>query len=136
MTTINFDTFSIRELIGKGYVGVMFQKNSPGNRYRDTVTFYKDNKIHFVRYCYGESAGPVAELWSKGGLAENGLLNWDHSKCQYSEIAEAAPSRLSSSDEQGTLYFDDKQTQWIRTKEYSTDKLHGYPWFKSMFLLG
>ena len=49
-------------------------------RYRDRVTVYRDGRLLFERFCYGEAAGLVFKLWAPGA-DDTGAPQWDFSKC-------------------------------------------------------
>lgn len=134
MDNINFEEFATVSLIPKGHIGVMFQKNPPKREFRDTITFFRDGRIHFVRFCYGESAGSVADIWSQSPMSSTGDITWNFEKSQYSKIGEAVPSRLFASDADGALYFDDKPYSWSRTAEYKTRPEDGYSFLKCLFI--
>ena len=133
MKKIDFTTFDFKSLIKKGTVGTMYEKNPPVRKFRDTVTFYKDGKIHFIRYCYGESAGEVAEMWSKAPLGKNGEIIWDYDSCPYSKKDEA-PLAVFATDDDGAIYFDDMPYSWSRKKELVTDPANGYSRLKGFFM--
>ena len=40
-------------------------------RYRDRVTVYRDGRLLFERFCYGEAAGLVFKLWAPGADSLN-----------------------------------------------------------------
>lgn len=48
-------------------------------RYRDRVTVYRDGRLLFERFCYGEAAGLVFKLWAPGA-DDTGVPQWDFSK--------------------------------------------------------
>ncbi len=133
MILLDFQVFSPISLIQKGCVGVTYEKNPPVHQYRDTVTFYRDGRMHFVRYCYGESAGPIADMWSIGKIGENGEIEWDYDSTYYSK-KESAPKRLCATDDIGELYFDDQPYSWSKMKDLKTDPDNGYSWLKTLFI--
>ena len=133
MKAIDFTSFSFKSLIKKGSIATVYEKNPPVRKYRDTVTFYKDGKIHFVRYCYGESAGVVSHMWSKSPLGAQGELVWDYDSCPYSKKDEA-PLCVWAMDDEDALYFDNMPYSWSRKKELSSDPANGYSKLKSIFM--
>ena len=133
MTKIDFTNFSFFSFNPKNNIAVVFEKIPPVRKYRDTLTFYKDGKVLFIRYCYGESAGEVARLWSKTTLSEKGEFNWDYEKDLYSKRDEA-PMFLSAMDENGNIYCDDKPYVWEKKHCLKTDSKNGYSFFKCIFI--
>ena len=132
MKSINYATFNLKDLDFKRNVGIVFEKNPPVRKFRDTLTIYKDGKVLFVRYCYGESAGEVARMWNNGSIGINGEFNWNYDACQYTK-KEEAPVKLSGFDADGAIYCDDQIYSWSRKKELKTDNANGYTIFNRLF---
>lgn len=118
------------ELRAKNMAGFCYEKSGHAH-YRDRVTFYRDGKLLFERFCYGEAAGLV---WEMKGLAidERGLIDWDYANCPSSE-KDDAPKALTGAG-QGGLVFDGKPSAWLRVAEKKADPAHGYGGFKLFFL--
>ena len=45
-------------------------------RYRDRITVYRDGRLLFERFCYGEAAGLVFKLWAPGADDTGGQRLW------------------------------------------------------------
>lgn len=93
-------------------------------RYRDRVTVYRDGRILFERFCYGEAAGLVFSLWAERADA-SGAPQWDFSKCNVSSAREEAPHQLTGAGE-GGLVFDGKPVCWECVDRLRSDKPNGY----------
>lgn len=118
------------ELRAKGLAGAAYEKSGHAH-YRDRVTFYRDGKLLFERFCYGEAAGLV---WEMKGLCidERGVIDWDYANCVSSE-KDDAPKTLTGAG-QGGLVFDGKPAAWLPAAEKKTDPAHGYSRFKLFWL--
>lgn len=93
--------------------------------FRDRVTFYRDGKILFERFCYGESAGLIFTMWGSANAADD-ALEWDYESCADSKKTEA-PKKLCACED-GALFFDDKlKTPWARDAVLAHDAQNGYP---------
>lgn len=99
--------------------GLTFEREGQG-KYRDRVTVYMDGKILFERFCYGEAAGLVFEMW---GTAKAELA-WEYDKCTHSQKKDA-PLLLTGCTA-GELYFDDKSARWLCTQRLKSDRQNGY----------
>ncbi|MDL2324212.1 hypothetical protein LJC61_03550 [Ruminococcaceae bacterium OttesenSCG-928-A16] len=96
--------------------GRRFEKEGHG-KFRDCVTVYRNNKLKFERYCYGEAASLVCVLWAAVPAANQPIL-WDTSASDYSGKTEA-PQQLTGI-EGGKLLLDGKATPWAPEKDYKT----------------
>ena len=80
-------------------------------RYRDRVTVYRDGRLLFERFCYGEAAGLVFKLW--------------------------APGADDTGAGQGGLVFDGRPARWECVDKLKNDKANGYGgpvnFFKNLF---
>lgn len=96
-----------------GAAGLLYQvpRTLP---FRDRVTFYRDGKILFERYCYGESAGLIFTMWGSGTPGSDDIA-WDYDACANSKKTEA-PKQLCGQN--GTdIFFDGKlKTPWTLTE--------------------
>lgn len=96
-----------QQLKNEKLAGRLYQKEGRAG-FRDCVTVYRNQKIKFERYCYGEAAGLVCSFWGEGA-ADNTLV-WQDGECLYSRKGEA-PKALTDC-EAGKLYFDGKAPAW------------------------
>lgn len=133
MQDFDFSDFNIKELIESGNVGTFYEKNPPVRKFRDTITFYIDGKIRFVRYCYGEAAGPILELWSHEKIGVDGTITWDYSKLAYPTDSKV-PTRLYAKDNENAIYFDDEKYSWSLLHSLKTDPKNGYSWLKKILI--
>lgn len=95
--------------------GIQYQKEGHG-KFRDCVTFCKNGKFIFERFCYGEAAGSVCTLWANG--YEENKIKWDYSGSNYTGKTDA-PVELTGHQEDN-LQFDEKSTFWKPVKERKT----------------
>lgn len=102
--------------------GIRYQKNARAG-FRDRITVYRDGKLLFERFCYGESAGFVFDMRG-AGAGEDGILLWDYDACVNSHKHEA-PVRLSGGDAHALL-FDDRSAPWEEDARLKSDTAHGY----------
>ena len=65
--------------------GIRYEK-SGRHHFRDRVTVYRDGKLLFERFCYGEAAGLVFSMKGRGE-GENAV--WDYDSCAVSAKTEA-----------------------------------------------
>lgn len=115
---------SVRE---QKLAGVRYEK-SGRHHYRDRVTVYRDGRILFERFCYGEAAGLVFSMWGRG---EGGSALWDYDACAVSAKTEAP--RVLTGGSETSLVFDGKSWTWDVETLLKTDPAHGYGIFKMMF---
>lgn len=102
-------------------VGAQYQK-SGHTQFRDRLTVYRDGKILFERFCYGEAAGLVFEMWGTEG--EPGQIAWNYDACPNSRKTDA-PRAITGGGETALL-LDEKQAPWERTELLKSDAAHGY----------
>lgn len=96
--------------------GRRFEKQGHA-KFRDCVSVYRNNKLKFERYCYGEAASLVCTLWA--AVPQVGApIVWDYSASDYSGKTEA-PVQLTGI-EGGALLFDGKPVLWQVEKDYKT----------------
>lgn len=69
-------------------------------RYRDRVTVYRDGRLLFERFCYGEAAGLVFKLWAPGA-DDTGVPQWDFSKCNVTNARDEVPHQLTGAGQGG-----------------------------------
>ena len=102
-----------------------FRYEQVGHRqFRDRVTVYRDGRLLFERFCYGEAAGLVYKLWAPRA-DETGAPQWDFSRCNVTGAREAAPKMLTGAG-QGGLVFDGKPAHWACVAKLRQDKQNGY----------
>lgn len=120
-------TTVIDEIKAAKCVGFRYQR-AGHSRYRDRVTVYRDGRLLFERFCYGEAAGLVFRLWADGA-DESGAPQWDFSQCLVSNAREEAPRQLTGAGA-GGLVFDGKPVCWECVGRLRSDKANGYggPW--------
>lgn len=101
--------------------------------FRDCLLFYRDGKVRFERYCYGEAACLVFSAWAEG-FDEDGRLRW--AEPPFESMQQALPRVLTDVQENGTaLQFDGMRKRYVQTEEFAMDAANGYGRLK-MFLLG
>jgi hypothetical protein len=104
-------------------------------RYRDRVTVYRDGRLLFERFCYGEAAGLVFKLWAPGA-DDTGVPQWDFSKCNVTNARDEVPHQLTGAG-QGGLVFDGRPARWECVDKLKNDKANGYGgpvnFFKNLF---
>lgn len=115
------------DLTSNKLAGRKYEKSGHG-KFRDCVTVRRDGQLTFERFNYGEAAGLVCKLTSKG-LGENGEIIWDFESSSYSG-KEDAPARLTGAED-GALLFDDKAVKWLPEQDYKT--MPGMGVFKKLF---
>ena len=104
-------------------------------RYRDRVTVYRDGRLLFERFCYGEAAGLAFKLWAPGA-DDTGVPQWDFSKCNVTNARDEVPHQLTGAG-QGGLVFDGRPARWECVDKLKNDKANGYGgpvnFFKNLF---
>ena len=111
------DFAEIREdLAGKALAGRRYEQEGQ-SKFRDCLTVFRDGRLRFERYCYGEAAGLVCSLWADG-LGPDGGIAWRTEDCLYSGKDEA-PKRLSGV-ERGRLLMDGKARAWRPMEDLRT----------------
>lgn len=108
-----------------------WEKGGQPGTFSDRVTVYRDGRVLFERFCHGEAAGQVCELWADGADGA-GRIHWDYDACAYSGKTEA-PKTLTGAGH-GALVFDGKPVLWHPAGDKATDKAHGYGPVKMFFL--
>ena len=119
---MNFESI-IAEIRQTGCVGFRYQKEGH-SKYRDRVTVYRDGRLLFERFCWGEAAGLVFKLWADSTDAE-GAPAWSEAGCCVTGAAQEAPQKLTGGNDNG-LYFDGKNALWECVEQLKTDKPNGY----------
>lgn len=107
----------------------------------EVIKFYYDGRIRFEQHCYGEAATFVFGLWAEG-MDPDGTLHWalpDRHKSYYD--AEVLPRQLTRVGEDGSLYFDGRESApfaWKLADDFTEDPRWGYPRWKVLLgkLLG
>lgn len=110
--------------------GRAWEKGGAPGKFRDRVTVYRDGKVLFERFCYGEAAGRVCALWAPGA-DEAGRILWDYGACAYSGKDEA-PKALTGAG-RGALVFDGKPVLWQPAADLPTDPANGYGALRMFF---
>ena len=87
-----------------------FGTSAGHQRYRDRITVYRDGRLLFERFCYGEAAGLVFKLWAPGA-DDTGAPQWDFSKCNVTNARDEVPHQLTGAG-QGGLVFDGRPGRW------------------------
>ena len=123
------------DLKAKKLAGRAYEKGGAPGKFRDRVTIYRDGKVLFERYCYGEAAGKVCALWAPQADSA-GHIQWDYDACPYSGKTEA-PKTLTGAGH-GALVFDGKPVLWHPAADLAVDPANGYGRLKMFFarLLG
>lgn len=119
---MNFSAI-VEEIRAAKCVGFRYQK-AGHSRYRDRVTVYRDGRLLFERFCYGEAAGLVFSLWAEQA-DENGAPAWDFSGCNVSNARDEAPRQLTGAGT-GGLTFDGKPACWECVDRLKSDRPNGY----------
>lgn len=100
-----------------------------GRDYRDCLFFYCDGRVRFVRYCYGESAGPVFEVWVEQ-IDKNGAIRY-REPFDLAVRAEALPRRLEALAD-GSLRLDGREDPWTPAGRLARDRENGYGLVKTL----
>ena len=101
--------------------------------FRDCLLFYLDGRIRFERYCYGEAACLVFSCWAHG-FDTDGKILWDKEP-EFESQRIALPRVLTDIQENRTaLQFDGQRKRYVKTEEFSLDKVNGYGRWKVFFL--
>lgn len=108
--------------------GICFEK-SGHTRFRDCLTIFRNGKVKFDRYCYGEAAGLVFSIW--GTIFDNGSITWKHSSASTSAEKEL-PSDLSSFNGDGS-FFDEKPILWETKNKLKSAPEAGISKFSMIF---
>lgn len=112
----------LSELVLKNYAAACYEKEG-NTKFRDRMTIFFDGKILFERFCWGEAAGLVFQVWATGTDPENHIL-WK--KPFLPEVKpEVLPQTIVSASRE-YLLFDESQIKWIREDDKKLDKAHGY----------
>ncbi len=114
--------------------GIRYQQ-AGHHHFRDRVTVYRDGKLLFERFCYGEAAGIVFSVWAKSDDG-NGSPLWDFTGCNVTSAPQEVPHTLTDADE-NSLEFDGKSIRWECTQKLKSDSANGYGgpvyWVKRLF---
>ncbi len=127
---MNFDGI-IADLKANKLAGRAYERVGAPGKFRDRVTVYRDGKLLFERFCYGEAAGRVCTLQAPGADA-SGRIAWDYDACPYSGKKEA-PATLTGAG-RGALVFDGKPALWQPVADLATDAANGYGKLRMFFL--
>ena len=101
--------------------------------FRDCLLFYRDGRIRFERYCYGEAACLVFSVWAHGFDAEGKIL-WDKEP-EFESQRSALPRVLTDVQESGNaLQFDGARKRYCKTEEFESDKRNGYNRWKVFWM--
>lgn len=92
------------------------------NKFRDCITFYFDENVLFQRYCYGEGACLVFQVWGK--FCSDGTITY---KQPFDSLVDPAALPKAVTDlQQNILYCDGQRFKWEQIAELSSDKANGY----------
>lgn len=100
------------------------------NKFRDCITFYRDGKVRFERFCYGEGACFVFGAWA--AISPEGALSYTLPLDPAAD-PQALPQALTGV-EGSILYFDGKRPKWQLEKELDADPKNGYGKLKMALL--
>ena len=100
------------------------------DKYRDCLIFYRDGRVRFERYCYGEGACFVFGVWAE--LDPQGALRYRRPFDPLVEEA-ALPQKLTAVRD-GVLYFDEKRWKWEAAADLASDPKNGYGRLKCLAL--
>lgn len=92
------------------------------NKFRDCMTFYCDGRVLFQRFCCGEGACLVFEVWA--ALETDGALRYDQPLPPLARDVQL-PAALTGA-EGSTLYFDNARWKWQCSATLAADAKHGY----------
>ncbi len=121
----------LADLKARKLAGRAWEKGGAPGKFRDRITVYRDGRLLFERFCYGEAAGRVCALWA-AGADEAGHIRWDYDACAYSGKTEA-PKTLTGAG-RGALVFDGRPVLWQPAADLRTDPANGYGAVKMFFL--
>lgn len=104
----------------------IFEREGHG-KYRDRVRVYRDGRLLFERFCYGEAAGLVFSMWGKAEQP----IDWQYDACAHSQKTEVPKALTDSVD--GALLFDDKAALWKESEALKTNAANGYSLLAILF---
>ncbi len=93
------------------------------NANRDRLRVYRDGKILFERFCYGEAAGLVFDMWANT-VNDDGEIIWDYTTCQNSKKSEA-PKKITFFGLE-YLQLDAKDIKWNYNCKLKFDSKNKY----------
>lgn len=91
--------------------GITYEK-SGHTRFRDCISIYRNGKVKFDRFCYGEAAGLVFSIW--GTVTDDGVISWTLSSASASAEKDL-PHSITSFDS-NKIFFDEKPIMWDNKK--------------------
>jgi len=109
--------------VPRWYAGYRFEKEGK-RQFRDCLVFYCDGKAKFERYCYGEAAGLVFDVWIDS-ISTDGIISY---KRPY-DIAvrpEELPKQITGMPTNDTLISDGNLRIWKLAATLKTDVKNGY----------
>ncbi len=115
----------------KGTVACVYERERCHLSNRDRLIFYRDGKIKFESYCYGEAATLTFECFAAAPMSPEGALSWPESIRPPREIYPPRNIRELSKEK---LTVEDKQFIWNRIEERRSDPANGYGFFRCLFM--
>ncbi len=115
----------------KGSIACVYERERCHLSSRERLIFFKDGKIKFESYCYGEAATLTFECFGADPLQTDGKLSWPDDIRPPREIMPPQNIRELSFNQ---LTVEDKPFIWKRIEERKNDPTNGYGVLKSLFL--
>ncbi len=115
----------------KGTVACVYERERCHLSNRDRLIFYRDGRIKFETYCYGEAATLTFECFSAAPMTQDGKLSWPDNIKPPREITPPAYIRELSFEK---LTVENFQFIWNRVEDRSTDTANGYGFIRSLIL--
>ncbi len=115
----------------KGSVACVYERERCHLSNRDRMIFYRDGRIKFETYCYGEAATLTFECFSAEPMSSDGKLYWPKDIKPPRDIKPPAYIRELSVEQ---LTVENFQFIWNRIEERSTDSANGYGFLRSLIL--
>ncbi len=115
----------------KGTVACVYERERCHLSNRDRLIFFRDGKIKFETFCYGEAATKTFECFSALPMSSDGKLSWPENIRPPREIKPPEYIRELSKEK---LTVEDKQFIWNRIEERKRDSENGYGFLRSMFM--
>ncbi len=115
----------------KGTIACVYERERCHLSNRDRLIFYRDGKIKFETYCYGEAATLTFQCFSSAPMSAEGVLSWPADIRPPREIKPPGYIRELSKER---LTVEDKQFIWNRVEDRKTDPANGYGMLRSMFM--
>lgn len=96
--------------------GRRYEKAGHG-RFCDCISIYRNKKVRFERFNYGEAAGLVYSIW--GTITDDGTMEWTFTTAS-SSSKQDVPKKITEIAVNESLRFDNKPAVWEVRNSYKT----------------